>query len=413
VHCSDLHIDSPFKGISAAKTSIGEELREATFAAFRNVIDLTIDSKADFLVVAGDVYDGADRSVRAQLAFYDGLKELAEHGIRSYVAHGNHDPLAGWASSIQWPAEVKIFGGRIETDVVFRDQVPIASVSGVSYRTAQEDKNLAQDFRQATVYPDILNVAVLHCNVGSDSRHANYAPCTLKDLSTQKFNYWALGHVHDTKILCEGPYVVYPGNTQGRSMRELGPRGCYLVEVNDAGNYELEFVETDLIRWAEVSVSIDKVLTVDQLDHLVDIALVKLLNQSSRKGSVVCRIELIGRGPLYHELVHENSLNELLNRARSKYQNNKQFCWVEDIVLSCKSELSIEESRKREDLVGFVLREAEDLRKHDIGEQLGEVLNPVFQHSLSKGVLKKPTQAELEKLLEEAEIYCADLLEPN
>ena len=265
VHCADLHIDSPFKGISAAKQSIGEELREATFTAFRNVINLCIDSEVDFLVVAGDIYDGADRSIRAQLAFYDGLKELADRGIRSFVAHGNHDPLAGWSSSIQWPAEVKMFGGRIETDVVFRNRLPIASVSGISYRTAQEDQNLARDFGQVMIHPDILNVAVLHCNVGSDSRHANYAPCTLKDLITQKFNYWALGHVHDTKVLSEVPYVVYPGNTQGRHLRELGPRGCYLVEVNEEGTFDLEFVRTEAIRWEHISVSIDKVQTIDQI----------------------------------------------------------------------------------------------------------------------------------------------------
>ena len=122
---------------------------------------------------------------------------------------------------------------------------------------------------------------------------------------------------------------------------------------------------------------------------------------------------MTGRGSLYHELVHENSLYELLTRARSKYQNNKQFCWVEEIELSCKSELCLEESRQREDLIGFVLREAEELRTYDISEMLGDVLDPVYRHALARGVLRKPTQSELAKVLEEAEIYCTDLLESN
>lgn len=119
IHASDLHLDSPFVGISTESEDVARALRSATFEAYDRLIELCIDKKVQFLVIAGDVYDGQDRSLRAQLKFSDGLKRLADHGIRSFVAHGNHDPLSGWSSNINWPEEVHIFqADQVETEFV-------------------------------------------------------------------------------------------------------------------------------------------------------------------------------------------------------------------------------------------------------------------------------------------------------
>ena len=96
VHCADLHLDSPFEGIQAAAPAIAAVLREATFTAFDRIIDLAIGEAVDFIIVAGDVHDGENRSLRAQLRFRDALRKAGDAGLRCFVAHGNHDPLSGW-----------------------------------------------------------------------------------------------------------------------------------------------------------------------------------------------------------------------------------------------------------------------------------------------------------------------------
>jgi len=115
VHCADLHLDSPFSGLAAVSPSLGAYLREATFSAFRNAVDRALQAGADFFVVSGDVYDGADRSIRAQIFFVEQLKRLSDAGIPSFTVHGNHDPLSGWELDRDLPPLVHRFGPEVET----------------------------------------------------------------------------------------------------------------------------------------------------------------------------------------------------------------------------------------------------------------------------------------------------------
>ena len=112
IHAADLHLDSPFKEISEVDKEISLELAESTFKAFGKIIDICIEKQVDFLLIAGDIYDGSDRSLRAQLRFRDELKRLSESGINAYIVHGNHDPLDGWSANLEWPENVHILKGK-------------------------------------------------------------------------------------------------------------------------------------------------------------------------------------------------------------------------------------------------------------------------------------------------------------
>lgn len=103
VHAADLHLDTPFEGIGRVAPQIAEALRDASLNAWDALVRLTIDRDAAFLLLAGDIYDGAERGVRAQLRFVRGLERLAEHRIQTFIVHGNHDPLDGWSAIRKWP----------------------------------------------------------------------------------------------------------------------------------------------------------------------------------------------------------------------------------------------------------------------------------------------------------------------
>jgi len=77
IHCADLHLDSPFEGLQQVAPALARLLRDPTFQAFDQVINLALEHRVDFIIVAGDVYDGADRSLRAQLRFRDALARAA------------------------------------------------------------------------------------------------------------------------------------------------------------------------------------------------------------------------------------------------------------------------------------------------------------------------------------------------
>src|SRR5215475_4235357 len=209
IHAADLHLDSPFRGIGDATPELREELQGATLQAFERVVDHTISSKADFLVLAGDLYDSCDRSLRALLAFRRQMERLADRDISVYIVHGNHDPLNGWGSEFQLPPNVTTFSGRTDTEPFVRRGREVATITGVSYTRERVMENLAASVKPADNSP--YSVAVLHTNVGGQTGHADYAPATVEELSSAGFDYWALGHVHTRSVLATDPsVVVYP-----------------------------------------------------------------------------------------------------------------------------------------------------------------------------------------------------------
>ena len=141
IHTADLHLDSPFRGLRQVDGEIADLLKDATFRAFDNVVELALRNKVDFLLVAGDVYDAADRSLRAQLKFADGLKKLAVAGIRSLVCHGNHDPLDGWSASLHWPEEVHIFGPQLESVSISIGEEEVVHAACFVFPVAYGDSN--------------------------------------------------------------------------------------------------------------------------------------------------------------------------------------------------------------------------------------------------------------------------------
>ncbi|MGO9560026.1 MAG: metallophosphoesterase family protein, partial [Acidimicrobiales bacterium] len=165
VHAADLHLDTPFKGVSETAPRIGAALREASLDAFDQLVELCLDREAAFLLVAGDVYDGAERGLRAQLRFRDGLQRLSDAGIDTFVVHGNHDPVdEGWSAVRVWPERVHFFGAdEVECMPVARDGQVIATVQGISYGRREVTENLALRFSRPT--SEGLKIGLLHCNV--------------------------------------------------------------------------------------------------------------------------------------------------------------------------------------------------------------------------------------------------------
>lgn len=237
LHAADLHLDSRFAGLSHLPQDIRSYLRESTFAALGRLVGVAILQKVDFVVISGDVYDVSEASLQGQLRFREALEELGRHGIQVFLIHGNHDPLDGPRLSSAPPAHVTVFGGSEPEHVTARrreDGREVAVVSGISYPTSKVTENTALRFSRQPG-SSLFHIALLHGNVDGDLQHETYSPCTRKDLIGRGYDYWALGHIHKRSILHEHPPIVYPGNIQGRSIKETGPKGCYTVDVSAEG----------------------------------------------------------------------------------------------------------------------------------------------------------------------------------
>lgn len=359
VHAADLHLDSPFKGLSALPASVRDRIRESSFEALQRLVRLAVEQRVDFVLISGDVYDLADRSLRAQLRFQQAARTLSEHGIALYVIHGNHDPLHGDRASLDWPDAVYFFGGETVETIMVRDREGdvIASISGISYVQAATTAPLASRFPRPR--QDIYAIAMLHTNVDGAAGHDNYAPSSLKELVQSGYSYWALGHIHTRQVLHEEPYVVYPGNTQGRSVKECGPRGCYVVDVDEEGHSTLVFHELSAVRWERQDISIEGLEDEQQLKYAFDRILAELA-ASCVNMPVVVRISLTGRGPLHRLLQTGTLLQELVDELRAEQTEVAgaagSFVWIESVKLHTGPEISLSSLRDQDSFVGDLLK---------------------------------------------------------
>ena len=412
VHAADLHLDSPFTGLkAAAPDNVANALYDATFTAYENIIKLCIDERVDALLIAGDVYDSADRSLRAQLKFVEGLKRLDEAGIRSFVCHGNHDPLDGWEARLDYPPSCKRFGPMFEAVPVFEAEPERAVVHGISYPTRDVYDNLA--LRVGRVDPNTFSIGLMHANVDGNAEHALYAPCSLADLVFSGISYWALGHVHTRQTLSErSPTVVYPGNSQGRHPNETGARGVYLVEVDDDGTVNLDFRAVDTVRWERPVLDISGMETtqdlLDGLHQCMDEAL------SGAEGrSVVLRITLSGRAGLHGSLRRPDFIEDMLNDLNGEWANRSPFAWCERIEDETAPPFNREERVVGSDFLAEVLMTSD--RAKDDPEMLARLrggLDDLYRHRRYRKHLSDnvPEDDDLTALLDEAEAVVVDLL---
>lgn len=245
IHAADIHLDSPMAGLAARDGSCWQAVRGATRRAFAKMVDLAIRENASFVVVAGDLYDGTWKDHSTGQFAVQQFARLSREGIRTFVVFGNHDAQTRITRHLAWPDGVHAFGTRA-CDTVRLDDLDVA-IHGRSYRNPATTENLAAEY--CAPVPGLLNVAVLHTSLDGHPGHANYAPCSLAQLQASGHDYWALGHVHERSIRSEHPWVVFPGNMQGRSIRETGARGAMLVRVVDGAVRECMFHPLDEVRW--------------------------------------------------------------------------------------------------------------------------------------------------------------------
>jgi DNA repair exonuclease SbcCD nuclease subunit len=397
VHAADLHLDSPFRGLAHSAPKLRDELQAATLGAFERVVDHTIQSKADFLLLAGDLYDSKDRSLRALVAFRRQMERLAERDVSVYIVHGNHDPLNGWGSEFHLPPNVTTFSSKARTEPVIRRGKEVARVTGVSYARERVTENLAAAMKPEDDSP--YSVGLLHANVAGQTGHADYAPVTLDELTASGFDYWALGHVHTRSVLATDPStVVYPGNPQGRNPREPGPRGCLQVDVDRNGDAHLSFVETNLARWVHLDIPIQ---THGRMDSLVGAMLDEgRAAASSFTGPVVARCTLRGQGLLHSDLQREGMTEELREQLESVLP-------VESVRIATGQNLDFAALTATETLVADFLKLADRaLDDPELRKKLMDSLEPLFR----RRDMLLPDDAKLREWIERATGLGVDLL---
>ncbi|EIZ2436047.1 exonuclease SbcCD subunit D [Listeria monocytogenes] len=254
LHMADLHLDSPFIGLSTLPQPLFSAIQESTFQSLERITTVAIKEAVDFVLIAGDIYDSEDQSVRAQARFAKEMKRLEAANIPVFMIHGNHDFIEKHKEKLALPSNVHVFSEQVE--VMSYKTVTGVSVNiyGFSYNERHIRSSRVDEYK---IQGDAdFHIALLHgSEVSSSEEHDVYAPFRVQEISKKGFDYWALGHIHKRQLLAESPSIYYPGNIQGRNRKESGEKGASIVTLSEAST-TIDFIGTSPIIWEEAVITL-------------------------------------------------------------------------------------------------------------------------------------------------------------
>jgi exonuclease SbcD len=245
VHAADLHIDSPLRGLARYEGAPVDQLRNATRRALENLVELCLQEQAGLLLLAGDIFDGDWRDYSTGLFFAAQMARLRQAGIEVVTLRGNHDAQSQISRDLRLPENVQELSTRKPQTLIF-EQLGVA-VHGQGFGRREVPEDLAASYPKPTA--GLFNIGLLHTSLTGRPGHEPYAPTSLPVLRNKGYDYWALGHVHAREVVCEDPFVVFPGNLQGRHAREPGPKGATLITLQDGRVRDLRHEVLDAVRW--------------------------------------------------------------------------------------------------------------------------------------------------------------------
>ena len=324
IHAADIHLDSPLAGLAAKDETFSQMVRGATRRAFANVVDLAIAEGASFVVIAGDLYDGTWKDHSTGQFAVAQLARLSRAGIRAFIVFGNHDAESRVTRHLAMPDGVYSFSNR-KCETIDVPELGVA-IHGRSYKDAATLDNIAATYCPPT--RGRLNLAILHTALEGHDGHARYAPCSVDELRAAGHDYWALGHVHEASIRSTGPHIVFPGNTQGRHVRETGAKGAMVVKVEDGMVRSVEPRACDEVRWARATLDAGSARDMTELLSGVSEVLAR-----SRAGAgdrpTATRLEVTAAGPLRDRLLADPDW--FASEVRGQASTVSDALWLEKI----------------------------------------------------------------------------------
>ena len=380
IHTADIHLDSPLCGLASYQNAPVEALRTASRDAFRKLVDEAVEQQVDFMVIAGDLYDGNWRDYNTGHFFVREMGRLNQAAIPVYLLYGNHDAENEMTRRLMFPPNVFVFDSR--RPVTHRLEAHRVALHGRSFKEAATLENLALGYPDPV--PGWLNIGVLHTALEGYAAHARYAPCTLAELAAKGYDYWALGHVHEHAVLSESPWVVFPGNLQGRHIRETGPRGAVLVTADETGIRAVQRLIVDVMRWERLDVDVSTATDLQGAVLLAGRALQALLAARSDGKPVSVRVTLGGRTAAHGALfgLHTQLREELLAQAAAMAGDR---LWIEKLRLETTPLVDASQINERADAIA------------DLQELLAQVpLDETFMRSLAEDLQLLTAKAPLE-----------------
>lgn len=400
IHAADLHIESPYRGLSNMNPELGQLLIKLGFKAFDNLIQTCIQQEIDFLLIAGDSFDSANVSLSAQYRFIRGLQKLNDKNIPVYIVCGNHDPLKSWIKSINLPSNVHVFPGNDVSQVVFKkNDEPLAHIFGVSFEEKEENRSLADQFRIEN--QSIFSVGLLHGTFAGIEHNNPYCPMSMEQLQRSGMHYWALGHIHKREVISEQkPTVIYPGNLQGRHFNETGKKGAYFVEVDTKNTVNLSFMPLSEMVFLREEIVLEEEDSITSTIHKIETLKSQLLDEYA---VVMLRLTLTGNTAVFNALSDIHEMHGLIETLNESVNYNDSFVYLSSIENATRPLINWEERLKGDDFVADLMRRYDRIANDEAVQQ--EIIDQIKEEINSSSAFRKLKKYDLEDNLDLIQVF--------
>jgi DNA repair protein SbcD/Mre11 len=350
IHAADIHLDSPLTGLEQYEGAPVDKIRSATRDAFKNLVDTAIERKVAFVIIAGDLYDGDWKDYNTGLFFASQMVRLQKELIKVFLIRGNHDAASLITKELKLPENVIEFSIRQPESFVI-DSLGVA-IHGQGFASRSVEENLVKNYPKRK--DGYLNIGILHTSATGREGHENYAPCSIDDMKEKGYDYWALGHIHLREALNDmDPVILFPGNIQGRHIKETGDKGCTLVAVEDGSIQSLTHLSLDVLRWelCEVDAS-----GLESLDEIMDKAREALEQkyQDVDGRFLAVRFRIYGATKIHQELIVDK--DHFINNIRSlSLEVGLGDVWVEKVKIETTRKINIDELKEQHTPIAVIL----------------------------------------------------------
>ncbi|MBE1206230.1 metallophosphoesterase family protein [Aminobacter carboxidus] len=304
VHTADVHLDSPLRSLALRNAELAELVGDASRQAFVAIVDLCLSERVDALVIAGDLYDGDQTSMKTARFLATQMTRLHQAGIAVYKIRGNHDALSRISKQLTFPETVTIFGGRAQTVLQTSGGLDVA-FHGLSFASPKAPESLLPKY--AAAREGVVNIGIMHTSLAGSPGHDVYAPCSVAELQRHGFDYWALGHIHVRNVYPGAAAVVMPGMPQGRDINEAGQKSVTLVTVRDDRSIAFEERAVSIAQFERVNVDLTGTLEWAEAVGRIRTAL-EQGRTVVRSRHAVTRLKLTGTSPLSWSLIRDRDL---------------------------------------------------------------------------------------------------------
>lgn len=395
IHAADLHLDSPFRGLTTIPEYIFQEVRDSTFHAFDQLVDVAITKQVDFVLLVGDLFDNDKQSLKAQVYLRKGFQRLQQADIQVYLSYGNHDYVLGNPYRLAFPENVHVFPHETVTHLTYKkNNEELANIYGFSYHHRAVRQNKAEEY-QMTREQIPYHIATLHGAIHGNQDHDPYAPFTLQQLQTTSFDYWALGHIHTRTVLSTNPPIIYSGNTQGRHRNETGDKGCYYVKMTPTDTH-FEFTSLQSIAFIQMDLDMSDCQTLDDIEE----TLMSIAHDKEQKQLIYLTVTFDQQ---QWNIVHdEEVLVELIEIVNDTLLEGTAWQFIYDFQVTFRQE------------AGWAVEKAfvQQLDKAITEVNVDHVLADLYRHPIARRFLEHENEEEMKeeakKVLQQSLLWIED-----